>query len=75
MPCITFSAASMLEKSVIEHVDGSHLVRGGQASLVVDPGNQVLHLESSPVVSRQLGRPVGDFKPLLTAGARPARKT
>src|SRR5207245_1658671 len=39
---------------VVEHIDGSHLVRGGQVGRVVDHGNQVLHLGSSPVV---LGRP------------------
>jgi hypothetical protein len=30
---------------VIEHVDRSHLVRGGEAGLVVDHGRQVLHLK------------------------------
>src|SRR5262249_38583970 len=35
---------------VVERVDGRHLVRRGQAGSVVDHGNQVLHLGSSPVV-------------------------
>ena len=39
---------------VVEHVDGRHLVRGGQVGRVVDHGNQVLHLGSSPVVRAPL---------------------
>src|SRR6266704_2814049 len=35
---------------VVERVDRSHLGRGGEADRVVDHGNQVLHLGSSPVV-------------------------
>ena len=44
---------------VVEHVDGRHLVRGGEAGRVVDHGNQVLHLGSSPVVrGAPRGRPL-----------------
>jgi hypothetical protein len=54
---------------VIEHVDRSHLVRGGEAGLIVDHGNEVLHLKIvscgvEPVRKR-------DFKPSRTAGGRP----
>src|SRR4029434_915190 len=41
---------------VVERVDGSHLVRGAGVGLVVDHGNQVLHLGSSPVVQRRLSQ-------------------
>ena len=37
-------------EALVEHADGCHLVRGGEAGRVVDHGNQVLHLGSSPVV-------------------------
>ena len=44
---------------VVERVDGSHLVRGGEAGRVVDHGNQVMHLGSSPVVrGAPRGRPL-----------------
>src|SRR5215472_12142727 len=44
---------------VVEHVDRSLLVRGGEGGRVVDHGNQVLHLESSPVVrGAPRGRPL-----------------
>ena len=47
---------------VVEHVDRSLLVRGGQASVVKDHGNQVPHLGSSPVGRAPF---VGGLSPLL----------
>jgi hypothetical protein len=41
---------------VVEYVDGRLLGRGGGAGLVVDHGNQVLHLGSSPVARGALAR-------------------
>src|SRR6204780_2954445 len=49
-------------EAVVEHNDRSHLVRGGEVGRVVDHGNQVLHLGSSPVVR---GAPRG--RPLTSA--------
>jgi hypothetical protein len=40
---------TLLLEPVVERVDGRLLGRGGGAGLVVDHGNQVLHLGSSPV--------------------------
>src|ERR1022692_5328316 len=44
---------------VVERVDVRHLVRSGEAGRVVDHGNQVLHLGSSPAVrGAPRGRPL-----------------
>ena len=57
---------------LVEHVDGRRLGRGGQAGRVVDHGNQVLHLGSSPVViavrfsRRSCGRPLGRYTWIVT---------
>src|SRR5438046_936705 len=51
--------ATLRLEPVVEHVDRSLLVRGGEAGRVVDHGNQVLHLGSSPVVrGAPCGRPL-----------------
>src|SRR5215471_3716831 len=41
----------------VEHVDGSHLGRGGKAGFVVNHGNQIFHLGSSPVFGGGRRRP------------------
>jgi len=48
---------------VVEHVDRSLLARGGEVALVVDHGNQVLHLK---ITSCGWGTPrVGSLSPQL----------
>ena len=57
---------------VVEHVDRRVLVGGGEGRLVVDHGNQVLHLRIISCGVKTVRVPVGDVTPLRTAGTRPA---